>query len=62
MYIRAEEEIKELEEKVEFIKTVRSIHHSAYKQSLMELLNYSTREVIDFEYKSAIKLLNKLEK
>lgn len=57
--MRTESEIKELEEKINYIKLIRGEHHSAYKQAVMELKNNNSREYIDYEYNSAIRLTEK---
>jgi len=44
------------EEKVEFIRKVRGIYHSAFKQAAMELYNYNTSETIEFEFNSIFKM------
>lgn len=57
--MRTEKEIQELQEKIDYIKLIKGEHHSAYKQSVMELENNNSRECIDYEYNSAIRLTEK---
>jgi hypothetical protein len=56
-----------LEQKVEVIKEVRGINHSAYKQAVMHLNNHINNRVncdgsvkwcdIEFEYQSALRII-----